>query len=162
MKRSFPWVEGQVDASSSNPSSTTIFHFPLPIHITSQDVLIRRAEMYQDHMKQIPIPTHRGSVIPFNSWMGLGRSIKQLYGQPLHYLTNILLNQWDQLRIGTDDEYTPLDNIIHPCKAEATIWLMEEVHRQTSSHVQIAELWKEDPMYNAFVDSVFPILEHTS
>ncbi|CAL0314561.1 unnamed protein product [Lupinus luteus] len=176
MKRSFPWEDEEVDddddvddvdvdvddgddgdSSSSSPDSSTL----PPLHITSQDVLIKRAEMYQDYMKQIQIPSHRGSVIPFTSWMGLGRSIKQLYGQPLHYLTNILLKQWDQLRIGSSHEYTPLDDIVHPCKAEATIWLMEEIHRQTSSHVQIAEHWKRDPMYNAFVDSNIPTSEHT-
>ncbi|KAG2408525.1 hypothetical protein LR48_Vigan01g198000 [Vigna angularis] len=118
--------------------------------------------MYQDYMKQIPIPNHRGSVIPFTSWMGLGRSMKQLYGQPLHYLTNILLKQWDQLRIGSEDEYKPLDIIIHPHKAEATIWLIEEIHRQTSSHFRIASLWKEDSMYNGFIDPIFPRLQHTS
>lgn len=126
------------------------------------DALTRRAAMYQDYMKHIPIPSSRGSLIPFTSWMGLGRSIKQLYGQPLHYLTNILLKQWDQLRIGSEDEYTPLDDIIHPRKAESTIWLMEEIHRQTSSHFHIADLWKKDPMYHGFVDSIFPKLEDTS
>jgi len=113
-------------------------------------------------MKHIPIPSSRGSIIPCTSWMGLGRSIKQLYGQPLHYHTNILLKQWDQLRIGSEDEYKPLDDIIHPRKAESTIWLMEEIHRQTSSHFHIADLWKKDPMYHGFVDSIFPKLEDTS
>lgn len=126
------------------------------------EVLTRRAAMYQDYMKQIPIPSNRGSVIPFTSWMGLGKSIKQLYGQPLHYLTNVALKQWDQLRIGSEDEWKPLDDIVHPCKAEASVWLMEEVHRQTSSHFYIANLWKEDPVYSGFVDSIFPKLEHTS
>ena len=126
------------------------------------DVLIRRANMYQNYMKQIPIPNLRGSLIPFTSWMGLGRSIKQLYGQPLHYLTNILLKLWDQLRIGSEDEYKPLDYIIHPWKAEASIWLIEEVHRKTSSHLHIAKLWQSDPMHHAFVDSIFPTLEGTS
>lgn len=126
------------------------------------DLVIRRAAMYQDYMKQIPIPSHRGSVIPFTSWMGLGRSIKQLYGQPLHYLTNILLKQWDQSRMGSEDEHKPLDNIIHPSKAEASIWLIEEVHRQTSSHLHIAKLWQADPMHHAFVDSIFPTLEGSS
>ncbi|TKY71151.1 RDM1 protein [Spatholobus suberectus] len=167
MKRSFPW-ENQIDVSSSSPNSThTLRANPptipnSPIDIKPQDALIRRAEMYQDYMKQIPIPSHRGSVIPFTSWMGLGRSIKQLYGQPLHYLTNVLLKQWDQLRIGSEDEYKPLDNIIHPCKAEATIWLIEEINRQTSSHFHIASLWQVDPMYYGFVDSIFPTLVHTS
>ncbi|QHO08238.1 hypothetical protein DS421_14g470810 [Arachis hypogaea] len=157
MKRSFPW-----DEPDQNPdSSSNDIPLPIPsIDLTSQDILIRRAEMYQEYMKQIPIPSQRGSVIPFNSWMGLGKSMKQLYGQPLHYLTNVILKQWDQLRLNSKDEYKPLDNLIHPTKAEATIWLMEEVHRQTSSHFQIAELWKLDPMYNGSVDAIFPTLEN--
>ncbi|KAL1360173.1 hypothetical protein HN51_005524 [Arachis hypogaea] len=157
MKRSFPW-----DEPDQNPdSSSNDIPLPIPsIDLTSQDILIRRAEMYQEYMKQIPIPSQRGSVIPFNSWMGLGKSMKQLYGQPLHYLTNVILKQWDQLRLNSKDEYTPLDNLIHPTKAEATIWLMEEVHRQTSSHFQIAERWKLDPMYNCSVDAIFPTLEN--
>ncbi|GKV42475.1 hypothetical protein SLEP1_g49872 [Rubroshorea leprosula] len=65
---------------------------------------------------EVPIPAQRGSFIPFTSWMGLGRLIKQLYGQPLHYLHNILLTQWDQLRFGSEDKDRPLDIIIHPCK----------------------------------------------
>jgi hypothetical protein len=126
--------------------------------ILPEDALIRRAEMYQEYMKHIAIPTHRGSVIPFTTWMGLGKSIKQLYGQPLHYLTNILLKQWDQLRIGSENEHKPLDTLIHPCKAEATIWLIEEVHRRTSSHLHLAKLWLFDPMHHTFVDSIFPQL----
>ncbi|KAK7308044.1 hypothetical protein VNO77_41635 [Canavalia gladiata] len=164
MKKSFAW-DNPIDASAYSPNSlrSNVISFPnSPTDTKFQDALIRRAEMYQDYMKQIPIPSHRGSVIPFTSWMGLGRSIKQLYGQPLHYLTNTLLKQWDQLRIGSEDEYKPLDNIIHPCKAEATVWLIEEIHRQTSSHFHIADLWKVDPMYSGFVDSIFPTLEHTS
>ncbi|KAH7573824.1 hypothetical protein ACOSP7_007693 [Xanthoceras sorbifolium] len=120
------------------------------------DLLFKRAEMYQEYMQQLPIPTHRGSIIPFTSWMGLGKSIKQLYDQPLHYLTNIRLKQWDQLRFGAEDEQRDLDTIIHPCKAEATIWLIEEIHRRTSSHHRIAKLWSSDPMHDAFIDSIFP------
>lgn len=179
MKRPFPWDEDEIDVSDSSssddspnetPNVATVLpsihiHIPLPnpsSDVNSLDALTRRAAMYQDYMKHIPIPSSRGSLIPFTSWMGLGRSIKQLYGQPLHYLTNILLKQWDQLRIGSEDEYTPLDDIIHPRKAESTIWLMEEIHRQTSSHFHIADLWKKDPMYHGFIDSIFPKLEDTS
>ncbi|XP_077245363.1 protein RDM1-like isoform X3 [Tasmannia lanceolata] len=124
--------------------------------IMSEDTVIRRAEMYQEYMKHIPIPSLRGSLIPFTTWQGLAKSLKKLYGQPLHYLTNVLLKQWDQLRIGTDDEYRPLGVIVHPVKAEATIWLMEEVHRLTSSHHHLAKLWASDPMHHAFVDPIFP------
>ncbi|KAK2980629.1 hypothetical protein RJ640_011437 [Escallonia rubra] len=126
--------------------------------VISEGTIIRKAQMYQDFMKQLQVPVHRGSIIPFTSWTGLGKSIKQLYGQPLHYLTNIRLKQWDQLRYGADDEHRPLDTIIHPCKAEANIWLIEEVHRLTSSHHYLARLWVADPMYHAFIDPVYPQL----
>ncbi|KAF2290143.1 hypothetical protein GH714_003703 [Hevea brasiliensis] len=125
--------------------------------MTSEGMLSRRAEMYQQYMSQLPIPTHHGSVIPFSSWVGLGKSIKQLYGQPLHYLTNIHLKEWDHLRAASEDEQKPLD-IVNPCKAEATIWLVEEIHRRTSSHHHIAKLWLKDPMHHSFVDSIFPKL----
>lgn len=111
-------------------------------------------------MKKVTIPCQRGSVIPCNSWMGLAKSIKELYGQPLHYLTNILLKQWDQARFETGEEFQPLDTIIHPVKAEATIWFVEEVHRRTASYHQISKLWLRDPIYRAFVDPIFPSLEH--
>ncbi|CAE5968216.1 unnamed protein product [Arabidopsis arenosa] len=124
--------------------------------------LLRRAEMYQDYMKQVPIPTNRGSLIPFTSWVGLSISMKQLYGQPLHYLTNVLLQRWDQSRFGTDSEEQSLDSIIHPSKAEATIWLVEEIHRITSSHLHIASLWESDPMYHSFIDPIFPKIETSS
>ncbi|KAK9288097.1 hypothetical protein L1049_016544 [Liquidambar formosana] len=179
MKRAMPWNE-QVDVISSDDSSssdgdvevgagsggkqsTNNMTIDQPAkEIISEGVVIRRAEMYQEYMKQIPIPSHHGSVIPFTSWMGLSKSIKQFYGQPLHYLTNILLKQWDQLRVGAEDEYRPLDTIIHPSKAEATIWLIEEVHRCTTSPHHIAKLWLSDPMHHGFVDPIFPKLGKTS
>ncbi|KAG8094868.1 hypothetical protein GUJ93_ZPchr0012g20023 [Zizania palustris] len=111
-----------------------------------RSALIRRAEMYQEYMKHIPIPAHRGSVIPSTTWLGLGRSVKKLYEQPLHYLTNVLLKQWDQQRVGRDYEHRPLDAIIHPVKAEALIWITEEVHRLTTSSHHLATLWASDPM----------------
>ncbi|KAK6929928.1 Protein RDM1, plant [Dillenia turbinata] len=126
--------------------------------IVTEDPLLRRAKMYQDYMMQIQIPTLRGSLIPFKTWMQLGRSIKQIYGQPLHYLTNILLKQWDELRIGSEDEEDPLDTMMHPCKAEATIWLMEEVHRRTASYHHLSKLWLSDKMYHVYIDPIFPDL----
>ncbi|CAK7327100.1 unnamed protein product [Dovyalis caffra] len=175
MKRTIPWTD-PVDVISSDESSSSDEDIELndgndsqqlPNNVTidqlikemtSEGVLIRRAEMYQDYMKHIPIPVQRGSAIPFSSWVGLGKSIKQLYQQPLHYLTNVLLKQWDQQRIGSEDEHKPLDIMIHPCKAEATIWLVEEVHRCTSSHYHVAKLWQSDSMHHASVDSIFPQL----
>ncbi|GKV19642.1 hypothetical protein SLEP1_g29871 [Rubroshorea leprosula] len=168
MKRAMPWSD-QVDLISSDESSSDAevevndgtSNSPTdqpPQDMSPEGLLMKRAELYQEYMKQVPIPTQRGSIIPFTSWMGLGRSIKQLYGQPLHYLTNILLKQWDQLRFGSEDEDRPLDTIIHPCKAEATIWLIEEMHRRTTSSLHIAKLWQSDPMHYAFVDPIFPDL----
>ncbi|CAI8589466.1 unnamed protein product [Vicia faba] len=157
-------VEGRGACSSTAKMSfPSVRPISIPsIAINSPDVIIRRAAMYQDYMQQIPIPSNRGSVIPFTSWIGLGSSIKKLYGQPLHYLTNTMLKQWDQMRIGSNDEYMRLDEIIHPCKAEAAVWLMEQVHRLVSSHIHLANLWKKDPMHNGNVDSIFPTLQHTS
>jgi hypothetical protein len=121
--------------------------------------LIRRAEMYQQYMKLIPVPPYQGSVIPFTSWMGLGRSMKLLYKQPLHYLTNVLLKRWDQQRIGSDDGHRPLDAIIHPVRAETLIWATEEVHRLTTSGYHLFRLWSTDPMYHAYIDPVFPSMK---
>ncbi|KAM7462830.1 hypothetical protein LguiA_030951 [Lonicera macranthoides] len=132
------------------------------LHIFNAVAVFRKAKMYQDYMKEVPIPTHRGSVIPFTSWTGLAKSLKQLYGQPLHYLTNIRLRQWDQLRAGGEDEYKRLDTMIHPYKAEACIWLMEEVHRLTSSREYLAQLWLADSTHHAFVDPIFPKLQSPS
>lgn len=117
--------------------------------------------MYQEYMKVVPIPTQRGFIIPFTSWVGLAASMKELYGQPLHYLTNVHMKKLDQMRLGTDDEDFPLDTIIDPSKAEATIWLIEEVHRTTLSHHYIARLWLADPMYHVHVDAIFPKLQNS-
>ncbi|KAK9267002.1 hypothetical protein L1049_021396 [Liquidambar formosana] len=56
------------------------------------------------------------------------------------------------MRIGTKEEHKPMSSIIDPCKVEATIWLIEEVHH-------LANLWLSDPLYEAFVDPVYPSLE---
>ncbi|KAF9673743.1 hypothetical protein SADUNF_Sadunf10G0055800 [Salix dunnii] len=78
--------------------------------------------------------------------VGLGKSIKQPYRQSLHYHTNILLKQWDQQRIGNGDEHKPWI-MIHPCKAEATILLVEEVHRRTSTYHHVAKLLQSDQIH---------------
>ncbi|KAI8010634.1 Protein RDM1 [Camellia lanceoleosa] len=184
MKRPVPWND-QIDFILSDPSSPSsssadddeddddgseseskhssdndvpIDDQPTEKKPSEEDMVARSAKMYQDYMNQIPIPSQRGSVIPFNSWTGLAKSIKQLYGQPLHYLTNIRIKEWDKMRIGHEDEDRPLDSIIHPAKAEASIWLTEEVHRLTTSHYHLAKLWASDPMHYAFIDPIFPRL----
>ncbi|KAL4575158.1 hypothetical protein LXL04_022000 [Taraxacum kok-saghyz] len=125
--------------------------------VITQELLTKSAKMYQEYMKEMPIPSQHMSVIPFSSWTGLAKSMKQMYKQPLHYLTNIRIKEWDQMReiVGND---VALDTVIHPCKAETNIWLMEEVHRLTSSYQYLAKLWIQDPMYYTFIDSDSPQL----
>ncbi|KAK4357129.1 hypothetical protein RND71_022739 [Anisodus tanguticus] len=128
----------------------------IPIAITQKSENVRRV-----HAEHIPIPAHTRSVIPCTSWRGLAASIKNFYGQPLHYLTNLCMKQWDQMRIGADDE-DPLDMLIHLAKAESSIWLMEEVNRRTTSPHYIARLWHADPMYHVYIDPIFPKLQNPS
>ncbi|KAJ0981668.1 hypothetical protein J5N97_009923 [Dioscorea zingiberensis] len=168
MKRAAPW-EATLDISSddslgsdsedSGPeksgTAAKISVSQSSKDLTSEGALIKRAKMYQEYMKSIPIPSYGDSVIPFTSWQGLGRSVKQLYGQPLHYLPNSLLKKWDQSRFACDDVYQPLDTIIHPVKAEALIWVTEELHRLTTSHHYLASLWASDLMYHAHIDPIF-------
>ncbi|XP_074584172.1 protein RDM1-like isoform X2 [Curcuma longa] len=166
MKRAAPW-EKSLDISSDDSSgsesedgaprkkATTKDGGPQSKDYMSKGSLIRRAEMYQEYMGQLHIPSKLGSVVPYTSWQGLAKSLKQLYGQPLHYLTNILMKQWDESRVGHDKEYQHLDTIIHPAKAEALIWVTEEVHRSTTSHHYLAKLWASDPMYHIHIDPIF-------
>jgi RNA-directed DNA methylation 1 len=114
--------------------------------------------MYQAYMKHIPVPTVLGSQVPFTSWQGLADSLKALYHQPLHYLTNLQLRQWDRLRQGSLDDNTcvRLDDLIHPVKAEALVWLMEETHRLTASPLILTKIWASDAFYHTYIDSIFP------
>ncbi|EEF47354.1 protein RDM1 [Ricinus communis] len=112
----------------------------------------KAAEKYQQGMKLIPIPPSHASPILFITWQGLARSIKQKYEQPLHYLTMKLLKEWDQSRLGSVEERKPLEDIIDPVKAEATIWVVEHFHRQCSSPGHLSKLWLSDPTYQDFID----------
>lgn len=128
----------------------------MPLFFTTnwvaENVELRNAEMYQNFMKQLPIPTKRGATVPFSSWREFGSSMKEIYKQPLHYLTNVCLKQLDKNRIGADDADERLDSIIHPAKAEVFLWMTEEIHRLTTSPHQLATLWLKDPMYRVFID----------
>lgn len=123
----------------------------------AENVVLREAAMYQDCMMQLAIPTQRGAIIPFSSWRGFGNSVKKIYKQPLHYLTNVCLKQLDQNRIGAADSDKRLDTVIHPAKAEVFLWMTEEIHRLTSSPHQLATLWLNNPMYKAFIDPYAPL-----
>ncbi|XP_075113385.1 protein RDM1-like isoform X4 [Nicotiana tabacum] len=175
MKMAMPFGE-QVDVSSDESSSSdgddhkaeseqmsnNIAVNQVVEELVSEDAFLRRARMYQEYMQLVPIPTQTHSSIPCTSWAGLAASIKKLYGQPLHYLTNLCIKQRDQMRIGADDEVDPLEMLIHPTKAESSIWLMEEVHRRTSSPHYLAKLWLADPMYHVYIDPIFPKLQNPS
>ncbi|ONI24348.1 hypothetical protein PRUPE_2G235500 [Prunus persica] len=122
----------------------------------SKKVVLKIAKHYQEQMKHIPIPKNRRKDAVFVTWWALANSMKQFYGQPLHYMTQVLVKQWDESRIGSVEEEKPMDNIIHPRRAESTIWDVEQVHRQCTSHIHLAKLWLSDPDYYSFVDEVIP------
>ncbi|KAL3648995.1 RNA-directed DNA methylation 1 [Castilleja foliolosa] len=166
MKRAMPSNE-QVEISSDDSSSsdagndvsgTQLLNDDFPFVLSSEAWLFRRAKSYQEYMKLIPIPAKRGTVIPYTSWTGLGTSMKNIYFQPLHYLTNLHLKRLDQERLGAEDEAVLLDTIIHPSKAEASIWIIEEAHRLTSSPHHLAKLWAADTYYHAYIDDIYPKL----
>ncbi|ERN01570.1 protein RDM1 isoform X2 [Amborella trichopoda] len=168
MKRAEPF--GQVETISSDDSSDSdsgddkyqktsgngAIDKPAKLGTAESDALMRRAKMYEEYMRDIPIPSHRKAVIPFNSWQGLAKSMKQLYGQPLHYLTNVLLKEWDHSNDGVNHDGRLLDEIFHPVRAEAIVWAVEEIHRLTSSHHHLAKLWAEVPLHQAYVDAIHP------
>ncbi|XP_073291221.1 protein RDM1-like [Primulina huaijiensis] len=123
------------------------------------EMQFRLAKSYKEYMKLIPIPVEHVTAIPFISWKGLGNSIKQIYGQHLHYLAYLLLKQLDNVRIGAKDENVPLgDMIINPYKAEFSIWIIEEILRCTRSPYYLTKLWENDPSHHALIDAVFPKL----
>ncbi|PHT38632.1 Protein RDM1 [Capsicum baccatum] len=136
--------------------------YRVPAVVCNADAILRRAKMYQEYMQMVPMPTEAHSLIPCNSWRGLAASIKTLYGQPLHYLTNLRMKEWDKMRIEADNEDDPLDMLIHPNNAESCIWHLEEVHRRTSSPSYLARLWVADPMYHVYIDAIFPKLQNPS
>ncbi|XP_021296080.1 protein RDM1-like [Herrania umbratica] len=128
-----------------------------------ENIVMKDAKEYQEYMKQLPVPdalesSSSSSVLPFITWQGLAESMKHKYEQPLHYLTHILLKQWDESRDSTknNEPIKPIGNVIHPSKAESTIWVAEEFNRQFASHHYLAKLWLSDPNYHEFVDTIIP------
>ncbi|KAA8534206.1 hypothetical protein F0562_031601 [Nyssa sinensis] len=144
-------------SDSETESDDLNYYFSTPAqkrNLKGKDEVSRQAQMYQDYMKEIEIPNIRDSAIPFNTWQELANSLKQIYGQPLHYFTKIQLKQWDQSRMGAENEQEPMDKIINPSIAEATIWFIEDIHRRSTSYYYLAKVWLADPIYHAFIDPV--------
>ncbi|GMI87131.1 DEFECTIVE IN MERISTEM SILENCING 7, RNA-DIRECTED DNA METHYLATION 1 [Hibiscus trionum] len=102
-----------------------------------------------------PVPISVSPEPSLVTWQRLGESMRQKYEQPLHYLTQILLKQWDESR-GNNEVMLrqPIGNVIDPSKAEASVWVIEQFNRQFASHHYIAKLWISDPKYRYFVDDL--------
>lgn len=121
----------------------------------TEEVLQKFATIYQDYMKKIELPNNSQLLLPFTTWQGLGITLKQLYGQPLHYLTNVELHKWDNLRTGTGYEHIPLDRLIHPFVAEALIRQLENMHRLITPPSYLLKLWLANPIYSQFIDPIW-------
>ncbi|XP_057424266.1 protein RDM1-like [Lotus japonicus] len=121
-----------------------------------QENLEELAKKYQKQIKIMPIPAGRIENGIFFTWEELAKSLRILYGQPIHYLTYKLIKQWDEAMIGNGDEKKALVAMFGFSKAESTIWGVENIHRLTTSPTQLAKLWLEDPNYHAAVAEVLP------
>ncbi|KAK2651665.1 hypothetical protein Ddye_011521 [Dipteronia dyeriana] len=111
------------------------------------DPVIKIAKQYQEKMEKIPIPSaHDQAPIPFTTWQELENSMSQIYGQPLHYATHRILEDWESLRVS--DSISPPKNVV------AVIWGIEDIHRRCISHLELAMLWLSDPTYHAIVDPI--------
>ncbi|CAJ1842049.1 unnamed protein product [Sphenostylis stenocarpa] len=119
------------------------------------DALLEVAREYQKQMEKKPVPTHRlNHDIVVVNWKGLGKTLKTLYGEPLHYLTQNVCKEWDKSRFGSENEEKPLNVILSWREAEDTVWKVEAVHRLCTSPVHLAMLWLHDPEYHVFLDEV--------
>ncbi|MFQ6652958.1 hypothetical protein Gotur_024593 [Gossypium turneri] len=133
-----------------------------------ENEVIKEAKKYQEYMKKFPVPEPISVSVSletssFITWEKLGESMKQKYEQPLHYLTQILLKQWDESSgngINNNNievmimKKQPIGNVIDPRTAEATVWVIENFNRQFVSHHYLAKIWLSDPNYHHFVDDL--------
>ncbi|MBA0571326.1 hypothetical protein Golob_004905, partial [Gossypium lobatum] len=100
-----------------------------------ENEVIKEAKKYQEYMKKFAVPEPISVSVSletssFITWEKLGESMKQKYEQPLHYLTQILLKQWDESSgngINNNNievmimKKQPIGNVIDPRTAEATM-----------------------------------------
>ncbi|CAN1333992.1 Protein RDM1 [Linum perenne] len=78
----------------------------------------------------------------------VGRRLKQKYEQPLHYLTQKLLKQWDEWKPTTPaNEMTSFEGMMLPYDAEAVVLGIEQVHRKFTCPEFLAKCWAHDPLY---------------
>ncbi|KAK7374840.1 hypothetical protein VNO80_08283 [Phaseolus coccineus] len=118
------------------------------------EALLELAKEYQTKMENKDIPRDGVKEMMVVNWKGLAKTLKTLYGQPLHYLTQKLCNEWDKSRFGSDNEEKPLSAIFSWREAVDTIWRVEAVHRLCTSPVHLAVLWLDDPEYRVIVNEV--------
>ncbi|TYH00358.1 hypothetical protein ES288_A10G269600v1 [Gossypium darwinii] len=114
-----------------------------------ENEVIKEAKKYQEYMKKFPVPEPISvsvSLEPssFVTWEKLGESMKQKYEQPLHYLTQILLKQWDESSgngINNNNievmimKKKPIGNVIDPCTAEET--QQQHIHKHFSISILV-------------------------
>ncbi|WVZ06373.1 hypothetical protein V8G54_019719 [Vigna mungo] len=124
--------------------------------------LLEVAKEYQKKMEKKSIPRERLKEMVVVNWRGLAKTMKTLYGQPLHYLTEELCKEWDKSRIGSKNEEKALNSILSWREAEETVWKVEAVHRLCTSPVHLALLWLNDPQYHLIVDEVISTSSSTS
>jgi len=105
-------------------------------------------------MENKPIPKYGLKEMVVVNWKGLAKTLKTLYGQPLHYLTHKLCKEWDKSKFGSKNEEKPLNAVFSWHEAEDTIWKVEAVHRRCTSPVHLAVLWLDDPEYHVTVNEV--------
>jgi len=120
------------------------------------EALLELAKEYQEKMEKKSIPRHGSKEMVVVSWKGLAKTLKTLYGQPLHYLTQKLCKEWDKSRFGSDNEEKPLNAMFSWREAEDTVWRVEAVHRLCTSPVHLAVLWLDDPEYLLIANEVIP------
>ncbi|KAK5833099.1 hypothetical protein PVK06_016911 [Gossypium arboreum] len=99
-------------------------------------------------MKKFPIPeliSVSVSLKPtsFITWEKLGESMKQKYEQPLHYLTQLLLKQWDESSGNSINNNNvevmvmkkqPIGNVIDPRTVEGIVRVIKNFNRQFVAH----------------------------
>ncbi|KAK7273005.1 hypothetical protein RIF29_14051 [Crotalaria pallida] len=124
--------------------------------VADREVLLEQATKYQKCMKKWVVPEARLNETVIVNWQSLVKTLRRMYGQPMHYLTIKQCKEWDKSRLGSEDEGKPFESIMKLKDAEETLWHVERVHRRCTSPIYLAMLWRSDPEYLAYVNEVVP------